>query len=1019
MNEVFTRIKRTMINGITIGDRHYEFLAFGNSQFREHGAYFFAPVEHLRPEGIRRWMGYFADIRVVAKHAARLGQCFSTTRAINGTKVKIVEIEDIERGKYNFTDGVGKISKFLAQMTASELGLSMPSGEPPSVFQFRLGGCKGVLALSPDIGTREIHIRKSQYKFPASHEGLEIIRWSKPAAAYLNRQLILVLSALQVPDNIFVKMLKQQLSNLERAMIDEKMALNLLQKEIDPNQMTLALAAMVLEGFQRVREPFMLSLLQLWRAWSIKYLKEKAKIVVNKGALLFGCVDETATLKGHFNSKQPGHVVSKEDRLDSLPEVFVQLSKGANDKSEVIKGPIILARNPSLHPGDIRIVRGVDVPALHHLKDAVVLPQTGDRDVSSMCSGGDLDGDDYVVLWDKNLIPVQWNHEAMDYTPPKPVTVTRNITVDDTTSFFVTYMKNDSLPRIARAHLAIADYMDDGVKNDKCMIFWLSYRLVLTDCIGLRLAALHSLAVDYVKTGVPAIMPPELRPRKWPHFMEVVHKPKEQIYTSEKVLGQLYEQVERVDFIPEYSSPFDLRILQAYDIDKKLQSDAAEVKVLYDTAMRRVMAQHDIRSEFEVWSTFVLHHANQSKDFKFHEEMGEISTALKDRFRNACYDKAGGRGFDRMGPFVAAMYKVTSDEVNHALIECQRVVTVGGKAQRVGEVSTRTMPLMSFPWLFQSILGKIASGELYSQQEGGTEPFHSEHKKVITKRHQTGRSFSNENTLQTNEGITHRGDILELFHRDEEERSKEEIGVTSNVDMLEILNFDKEDKPYAARNLIENVENCQDSPTITEKHAQTGLGDFNEVSVKKSIPPSMSYSGTLQSEIQAAKPAGTERAGEVLIGDTLLDFSSYEENSQKSQAPTFVAKYGNYTTSNLLDEICPPMDDLNTLLPNRVSEKSSCSSSPMNTSAEGKISFTDIQRDSRSLDVCDKIDPITADTNKTHNSKQVMENVHDRELLVEDMDKDGNEFDSEAEEVLLELDDKPSLLEQLAYLLES
>ena len=82
---------------------------------------------------------------------------------------------------------------------------------------------------------------------------------------------------------------------------------------------------MILDGFQRSKEPLLVSLLQLWRAWSIKYLKEKARITFGGGAidgrlvhnpksrflphdpaifrvqaLLFGCVDETATLQGHF-----------------------------------------------------------------------------------------------------------------------------------------------------------------------------------------------------------------------------------------------------------------------------------------------------------------------------------------------------------------------------------------------------------------------------------------------------------------------------------------------------------------------------------------------------------------------------------------------------------------------------------------------------------------------------------------------------------------------------------------------
>ena len=466
MNELFTRVKRTMMNGIVIGDRRYEFLAFGNSQFREHGAYFFCPPRHLSTAKIRRWMGNFKEINEVAKYAARIGQCFSTTRAINGARATIKELPDIVSiHGHCFTDGVGIISKFLAQVAADEVGIQMPTGEPPSLMQFRLGGAKGVLAVWPLAKKREIHMRKSQYKFDAEYEGLEVIRWSQFMAAHLNRQLILVLSALGVPDEIFTEKLERQLSNLSTAMTNEKVALNILQKEVDPNQMSLTLARMVLDGFQRVREPFMMSLLQLWRAFSIKYLKEKAKIVIHKGAVLLGCVDELGKLRGHHDQLQKGPGKYREE---SLPEVFVQLSKGSTGRPEVIKGPVAVARNPSLHPGDIRVVRAVDAPELHHLKDVVVFPQRGDRDVPGMCSGGDLDGDDFVVIWDDELLPREWNHEPMDYTKPEKETVDREITVDDITSFFVQYMKNDSLPTIAHAHLATADDSPEGVKNEKC-----------------------------------------------------------------------------------------------------------------------------------------------------------------------------------------------------------------------------------------------------------------------------------------------------------------------------------------------------------------------------------------------------------------------------------------------------------------------------------------------------------------------------------------------------------------------
>lgn len=465
-----------MTNGIKIGDRHYHFLAFGNSQFRDHGAYFFAPTGDVTVHSIRDWMGYFKEIKIVAKHASRLGQCFSTSRAVGNVQVDIKELEEVRNNDFVFTDGVGKISEFLARMAAEELGLSNSIDDPPSVFQFRSGGCKGVVAVSPDPGPLELYVRKSQYKFPAGHIGLDIVRWSRYASAKLNRQLILILSALGVPDQVFLQKLRTQLLALEQAMVDPKVALDLLQKFVDQNQVTLTLANMILDGFQTSGEPFMTSMLRLWRSWSMRYLKEKAQICVERGAFLLGCTDETGSLRGHFDHAPPiptnGTV---EEKSLYIPQVFVQLSRDPEEPRnlgpKVLLGPMIVARNPSLHPGDIRMVCGVDVPRLHNLKDVIVFPQTGDRDVPSMCSGGDLDGDDFIIIQDPDLFPREWNHEPLDYTAPQPQELDRDVTTDDLTTFFITYMKNDSLGLIASAHMAWADRLDEGVKAEKCESF--------------------------------------------------------------------------------------------------------------------------------------------------------------------------------------------------------------------------------------------------------------------------------------------------------------------------------------------------------------------------------------------------------------------------------------------------------------------------------------------------------------------------------------------------------------------
>ncbi|RAL10611.1 RNA dependent RNA polymerase [Aspergillus homomorphus CBS 101889] len=707
-NEIFTRIKRALANGIVIGDRRYEFLAFGNSQFREHGAYFFAPLPGLTTANIRAWMGHFSHIRNVAKHAARLGQCFSTTRAIAGCPVQIRKIDDVERNGYVFSDGVGRISRFLAQMAMTELKIKTPSGDPPSAYQFRLGGCKGMLVVSSEALPQEVHIRKSQYKFSAIHNNLEIIRWSQFSIATLNRQLIIVLSTLGISDSVFHEKLQDMLQDLDQAMESDSRAVSILRRYVDPNQKTLTISEMISDGFMKTREPFLTSVMALWRAWHLKYLKEKAKIFIDRGANLLGCMDETGILKGHFCQNIPKEDAPLEEQLAALPEIFVQISRpeaeGAEDgkKYTIVEGVCILARNPSLHPGDIRVVRAVNVPQLHSLHDVVVLPQTGDQDIASMCSGGDLDGDDYLVIWDQDLLPQDWFRQPMKYTSKKAPDLDHDVTVDEITSFFVTYMKYDCLPMIAHAHLAWADRLENGVNEDKCM----------------RLAQLHSDAVDYNKTGIPANMTRNLQPHLWPHFMEKKGKTADKIYSSRKILGQLYDAVERVDFIPSLGMPFDKRILDCkLQVSKELYQFAEDLKVEYDAATRRIMAQHEIKTEFEVWSTFVLNHANMSKDYKFHEEIGSITMAHLESFKKRCYIEVGGRNFEQLAPLALAMYRVTHQEMTAALEAHREDHPSNGEApSKKKQPDMSQWPLVSFPWILPHILGKIARG-MYEEPE--------------------------------------------------------------------------------------------------------------------------------------------------------------------------------------------------------------------------------------------------------------------------------------------------------------
>ena len=302
--------------------------------------------------------------------------------------------------------------------------------------------------------------------------------------------------------------------------------------------------------------------------------------------------------------------------------------------------------------------------------------------------------------------------------------------------------------------------------------------LIADNWLGLKLANLHSMAVDYVKTGLPAHLSRDLKPLKWPHFMEKVGKQQHQVYTSRKVLGQLYDQVERIDFVPTFAAPFDSRILQAYTLDEHILQSAREIKQEYDAHMRRIMAQQEINTEFEVWSTFVLQHSNTSNNFKYHEQIGEISMALKDQFRLICHERAGGKDYEHIGPFAAAMYEVTAREVTAAVEDCYRIQMVGGRPKPLRKMTPSTMPLMSFPWLFQDILGKIANNSRSEIVDtlairGQVCSKASVHSQGIEapqpKRSRIGPgNLDSGDYLKTSKGTTRPGEVLELFGKSSE-----------------------------------------------------------------------------------------------------------------------------------------------------------------------------------------------------------------------------------------------------------
>ncbi|KAL5553263.1 hypothetical protein UlMin_040664, partial [Ulmus minor] len=406
---IYERILSILRNGIAIGDKKFEFLGFSSSQLKDNSVWMmFASRPGLSAEDIREWMGDFRQIRNVAKYAARLGQSFSSSREtmwVGKHELELIPDVEVHRGgnKYCFSDGIGKISAEFAEIVARKCGLN----RFPSAFQIRYGGFKGVVAVDP-TSSKKLSLRGSMS--------------NRYQPYFLNRQLITLLSTLGVKDSAFEKKQREAVKRLDAILIDPLRAHDELELTF-PGEITHILKEMLICGYKPDEEPFLSMMLQTFRALKLQELRTKTRIHVPNGGHMMGCLDETGLL-------EYGEVFVQSSHRKLFDDSSLILRNFSSDQEKfVVKGKVVVARNPCLHPGDVRVLKAVDVPELHHMVDCVVFPQKGMRPHPDECSGGDLDGDGYFVCWDPDLIPPQ-KFPPMDYSPAPIIELDHDVTME-------------------------------------------------------------------------------------------------------------------------------------------------------------------------------------------------------------------------------------------------------------------------------------------------------------------------------------------------------------------------------------------------------------------------------------------------------------------------------------------------------------------------------------------------------------------------------------------------------------
>ncbi|KAG8691097.1 hypothetical protein FRC11_006846 [Ceratobasidium sp. 423] len=530
------RVGGFLRRGLTIAGRHFEYLGYSNSSLRSHTVWFVHPFEdpELGPQNantIVNAIGDFSrDIRCPARMGARIGQAFSSTDlSVTVQAEEVIEMDDIERNGSCFTDGVGTISPEFAEQMWKAL-VKLRGKRPyfvPASYQVRLGGYKGMLAIDHRLEGSVVCVRKSMGKFSSPSLDIEVSRaFDRPGPCFLNRPLIMLLdTGSKVPTQAFL--------DLQRKAV----------KDTKASMLTLLTAARTLETYglgDSYKVPSLLLRLEKLEA-EPRHLESLGLKTVLKGAE----TDILRDLKHHARIPVPGSwkLVGIADEFDYLEPRQIYACVRDRDRDPIyLEGPYIVTRSPVIHPGDVQVVTAIGKPPpgspfdKEPLENTIVFSCRGDRSLPSCLGGGDLDGDlyDLINLTELPQLTPQVIHAPAEYPPVTKRTITgREATIDDVKDFICDYINSDILGLVSLRHLRLADDRPLGVNDPDC----------------LKLAALHSKAVDFQKSGTPVEfkdLPYPSRARPDWDAGEVQFRRGEQnnIYKSERALGQLYRDIQ-------------------------------------------------------------------------------------------------------------------------------------------------------------------------------------------------------------------------------------------------------------------------------------------------------------------------------------------------------------------------------------------------------------------------------------------------------------------------------------------
>jgi RNA-dependent RNA polymerase len=130
------------------------------------------------------------------------------------------------------------------------------------------------------------------------------------------------------------------------------------------------------------------------------------------------------------------------ENILELLTVQIACTQERGGRKEYIKGPVLISRSPTVAPGDARMVMAIGEPedgtptAIYkNHTNCVIFACKGGRSLPSMLAGGDLDGDEYLLITEERLHPPkQYDPSPMVHLNLLHSTATRRSTTLQTLS---------------------------------------------------------------------------------------------------------------------------------------------------------------------------------------------------------------------------------------------------------------------------------------------------------------------------------------------------------------------------------------------------------------------------------------------------------------------------------------------------------------------------------------------------------------------------------------------------------